>query len=466
MLLLTACSDRTVSDDTGPSESLEQGGDASTTTPMTAADPNGAVEALDVTPADPVDPETAASVTGLFQDAAIVAPTIDAGDWFSDVFSEPLAFRLPQSGVLIEQARGSLMIRIGPPDAPTGLIRLIEAVALSSANGPIPIGTIDAESEFADSTKLDEGLLTADDRTLSWRDLIIDSLFVPDNFESACSHSDFRCVDALITESGSVLTEMDTVQRFVGQDYADRRFYVIATPFDPADHEFLDLAVDVAASLVLTNRTADAGRRPLADVGLRADSIPGGLWFIPFADATVEIDLRSDLDGFEVLAFEPTWFAITRTPGDREEYFSVQQFQGFHEGADVAMPADGNPLLASRFFEGLAQIVDITARETTTIGDLNAERFEIAIPSAPSPFTCTVPELSDLDPDDPCVRWTIDGWRYSVPLEPDQRTDYLEYYIESAGLVVSVPAIDDEGQLVIDPDFAMLFDGLAVIIDG
>ncbi len=384
------------------------------------------------------------------------------GPWFSSAYSQSLAFDLPVRGRLVDQGLGWTTIAVGDPATGThGLIRVVEAVAFSSPNGPIPISLIGPESEFGDTVLLARGTASSPRGELRWRDVVTDGALVPQQFQKPCGFDPAEtCVDAPITEGGPVLIEVDRPTRFIGQPFGSRKLYVIATALGSDHDSVLDQAFHIAASIVTTDRTDSEARRPLATLGTRADTLPAGSWFVDLGDVTVDLAVTEDLAGVSILDTGATWFALQTTTDDGEEMiFSVQVFQGFPDGALIGDDVGTElPLPADVFLRGIDTIAPIGTEGPAMVGGYPSRFYEEGDPPVDSPFACTAIERRDLEPDESCVVFSIDGWRYID--SADRRHEYQHQYVEELGVIVvygGVPGVDG---FVVEPVFELLLDGL------
>ncbi len=393
---------------------------------------------IELTPDDPVDVATA---QGLSEAADGL---VEEGYWFADGFTDSVAFSLPIDGHLKSRGLGYFELELGPSDAPLGLLRVIEAVALSSPNGPIPISQVGPDKEFSDATKLAQGSAVSGEVDLSWTDLVINADGVPDVFEERCPWSDGDCVGALITDAGPVQMEMDRPHRIVGQDWGDHRLYVVATDLRDSGSatevttELGQAAFDVAGSIVPTDRVEASDERYLSELGLRADEVPAGTWRADLATADVRFDLETPVTGAAVRFLNPSYFGFESASGDGR-FFFVSRFPGFVDGVDMRIPSIEDPLTAHEFLAGMEQIVAVTATFPVSIGGLDGVGYEIEIP-AESDYPCPAPERAFFPAGADCVVFSRDGW-----MMVDDGTEAVGIYIEDAGLEVSYAA-DEQGQ--------------------
>lgn len=418
-------------------------------------------EQRDITLSTPIDEAEALAISGAYSDDVIFGPTLPAGDWFSDSFSQAIAFRLPVQARLVGQGRGWITLDLEPSDRGAGgRVRIVEVVAMSSPNGPIPIGNIDSGTEFSDTTVSASGTATADGRLLSWRDLQIESSLVPEMFHEACHTSQVGCVPALISEGGPVHLELDLDHRTVSQEFGDHKLIVVATAESLATTPLPAIALEISASIITTERTEDAARRPLASLGLRVDAMPVGRWFVEIDGVVVDLSLDSAVEDMGVFAIEESWFAVTPRSGDFHGAVSVQVFQGFPEGVVLTEDIEDGPLSAEAFLAGMSQVVDLDIHGPSTIGRLDSVRFGMAI-SDDLPYGCSALERRDLEDDQRCVKWSVNGWHTHDPTGEGTDGQAVDlHYVEDLGVIVEYPVFDNDSDRVLSESVQHILDGL------
>ena len=408
-----------------------------------------------------VDVESASSIEEVLSSADPADHELSTGDWFSDSFSEPIAFHLSEPGRVQFLANGVLLIESGPIDSPNGRIAIIETIAFASPDGPAPLGSAPLGSEFPLASVADRGLVGAQGRLLSWADVQLDSATIPASQTFECETDEvIPCTQVLITASdGSEvpLAPLDFDLRFVGQDFGARRLYVVASAIEPNDTlGFRQRATEVAASIVPTEAEWP-GRRRITTLQQRGEPVPAGTWFAPIAGSVLEV--RSDTD-LEEVTFDwadpvATVFTTTR-PDSRAGFFAVE-FNGFVSDVDVRTPTRDAPLSADEFMSGITQVADGVDVTDSVIAGHDAVTWEFAPLDPESPLSCSAADRADLGAEDLCITWSANGARRvqfdSEPVIQGQ------HYIPELGLVLAW-AYTDVGS---GNPFSGLIDALTIV---
>ena len=362
-----------------------------------------------------VDVEDANSIEEVLSSADPADHELSAGDWFSDSFSEPIAFHLSEPGRVTFQANGFLLIESGPVDSPTGRIAIVETIAFASSDGPVPLGTAPLGGEFPLATVADRGLVGAQERLLSWADVRFESSAIPQSEQLECGTDEVvPCTQVLITESGGSdvpLAPLDFDLRFVGQDFGARRLYVVASATGPDDGlAFRERATEVAASIVPTESDWP-GRRRIATLQPLSDRIPAGTWFATMAGSVVEVRSDTDLEDVTFDFADENVIVFTTTQPDSRAGFFVVRFPGFVSEVDMRTPTRADPLSAEEFIDGLNQVTEIVDVADSEIAGRDAITWDFGPLDPDSQFACTALERDDLGTEDLCTTWSADGAR-------------------------------------------------------
>ncbi|MEM7091798.1 MAG: hypothetical protein AAF567_02250 [Actinomycetota bacterium] len=451
-----------VAESPSPAETIEPTSEDPPTSEATIEGENEETSAATSDP-DGSDRDTAEAAQSLVALAASAGDRIiTEGGWFTPGFTNGLAFDLPVDGRLIEHGIGSVTIEIGQPGtADHSVIRILEAVALSSPGGPIPIGVVGPDLELASTTTLGQGEGESAHGPFTWRDLRVESTRIPEGFQLPCPiEPSIVCSQGVITEGGEINIELDVPLRFAAREWGNRQLFVVAVALDPASreagsHDAFELALEIAGSAHNSDQTDDTERRPLGLISARSETIPAGSWFSRLNGVTVDFDVPDDIEGLWLLRREPNHISFQRPAGDGtyDLFFSIQVFPGFVDGLQNDVDAV-LPLSREAFVEGVEALVGVERRGQAEIGGLPSTWIDTGLGFPDSPFACDAAQRPpDLGPDDTCTKFT-NGFIF---VEGPDRPKYRNFYIEEIGVSVGIPGTRDGADFTPDPIFEDLF---------
>jgi len=210
--------------------------------------------------------------------------------------------------------------------------------------------------------------------------------------------------------------------------------------------KMLSLAVAVAG-LLLAGCGSSAeppngpeGQRPLNTfdaLGRGGNSIPAGRWGGEIEGTFVEIRPAETLEtvAYDYDASGPDLLRFVPVPEDFWGGFVVKPFEGFVDGVDMRVPSAEAPLTSDEFIDGLSQAISITNITASSIAGQDSITFEFGSLDPASPFACEGDDRDELQDDELCIRWGIDGLR---TIEFTTITnDLTVHYIESLGMIVA-----------------------------
>ena len=409
---------------------------------------------------EPLDPATATDVSSLFAVDTGGIRSMAPGTWYAGSFSTPILFNLPVDGFLAQIGNGLVVIEVGEDSADfDAAIEIVEVVAYSGENGPVPIGEVAPDAAWGGATKIASGVVEGPNGPITWVDVVYEAENVDEARTHTCPYQAANpCLDAIVIEQNALSVELNRAHRYVTFELEGSRLVVALVSPRFSDAEFHEqLAIDVAASITPTPRreASDSGPRFLDELRVTSGLIPAGTWAGGIDGSILTFTVDEDIEGIRVdgIARQGAWFS-TRDGSESLVFFA---FQRFVPELDVRVPTIDAPLTNEEFFTAMDQVIDVTVAEEATIGGLPAVRFEQGGEHNPA-FACP-PELRSeigLSSVAQCSVWATSDLGPLAMDDEESGTPQEAFYVESVGLLVFVPV--DEA----DPNgaFAELLDSL------